>query len=42
MAFIAREHSFEASAIPGNLTDEERAAIAEALEETGLFTRVDR
>ena len=31
---------FEVRAIPGNLSDEERAAIAEALEDTGLFTRI--
>jgi hypothetical protein len=40
MAFVARERMFEVRAIPGNLSDDERAAIAEALEETGLFTRI--
>jgi hypothetical protein len=40
MAFVARESMFEVRAIPGNLSDDERAAIAEALEETGLFTSV--
>jgi hypothetical protein len=40
MAFVARESLFELRAIPGNLSDDERAAIGEALEETGLFTRI--
>jgi hypothetical protein len=41
MAFIAREASFELAAIPGDWSEEERAAIAAALEETGLFRRVE-
>ncbi len=40
MAFVALEHTFEVRQIPGNLSDEERSAIAEALEQTGLFTAV--
>jgi hypothetical protein len=40
VAFVARESMFEVRAIPGNLSDEERIAIAETLEETGLFSRI--
>ena len=39
IAFVARQRVFEISAIPGNLSDDERTMLAEALEETGLFTR---
>jgi hypothetical protein len=37
--FIVREPVFEVRALPGGLTGEERTAIADLLEETGLFTR---
>ena len=40
MTFILREEIFEADALPGNLSEAERMAVIEALEETGLFTRV--
>jgi hypothetical protein len=40
IAFVTREATFEVRALPGNLTEEEQIAIAEALEETGLFARV--
>jgi hypothetical protein len=40
VAFVAHESLFQVRAIPGILFDEERVAIAEALEETGLFTRI--
>jgi hypothetical protein len=40
IAFVTRESVFDVRSLPGNLTEEERTAIAEALEETGLFTRV--
>ena len=40
MAFVAHEGMFEVGAIPGNLSDEERIAIAEMLEESGLFSRL--
>jgi len=38
--FIAREPVFELRALPGDLTREEQLLLGEALEETGLFTRV--
>jgi hypothetical protein len=41
IAFAAREPTFDVHALPGNLSPEERTALAEALEETGLFTRRD-
>jgi len=40
IAFVTRESIFDVRELPGNFSAEERAAIAEALEETGLFTRV--
>ena len=40
MAFAAKEPMFEVRAMPGNLSDEERETIAQALEDTGLFVRV--
>jgi hypothetical protein len=40
LAFAAREQVLDARMLPGPLTGEERAAIAEALEEAGLFTPV--
>jgi hypothetical protein len=40
LAFAAREQLLDARALPGPLTMEERTAIAEALEEAGLFTPV--
>jgi hypothetical protein len=42
MAFVAHEGMFEVSSMPGNLSDEERIAIAEMLEESGLFSRLSR
>jgi hypothetical protein len=42
IAFVARENMFEVRDMPGNLSDEERIAIGEMLEETGLFSRVRR
>jgi hypothetical protein len=38
IAFCVDTPRFDVVEIPGNLTDEERWSIAEALEETGLFT----
>jgi hypothetical protein len=38
IAFCASTSRFDVLELPGHLTDEERWAIAEALEETGLFT----
>lgn len=38
IAFCAGAPQFDVHELPGHLTDEERCAIAEALEETGLFT----
>jgi hypothetical protein len=40
IAFCVGAPQFDVHELPGNLTDEERWAIAEALEETGLFTLV--
>ncbi len=40
VAFVAREGKFEVSAIPGRLSDDERAAFADALEQMGLFRRI--
>ncbi len=42
IAFIARETIFEVGALPGDLSEDEQTAIAEVLEETGLFTRVQK
>ncbi|MFF5211974.1 hypothetical protein [Streptosporangium sp. NPDC000396] len=39
IAFVVREQAFDVRAIPGGLSQEERMALAEALEETGLYTR---
>jgi hypothetical protein len=39
IAFIVKEPSFEVRELPGDLTDDERTVIAEALEESGLFIR---
>jgi hypothetical protein len=38
IAFCAATSRFDVLELPGHLTDEERWAMAEALEETGLFT----
>lgn len=38
--FVAAERIFNVDALPGNLSAAERAAIARALEESGLFRRV--
>jgi hypothetical protein len=38
--FVAREIHFDIDALPGSLSTEERMAIGEALEETGLFKAV--
>ena len=40
IAFVAKEQAFEVNALPGSLSKEEKAAIADVLEETGLFKRV--
>jgi hypothetical protein len=40
IAFVAREPTFEVRTLPGNLSIENKAAIADVLEETGLFTSV--
>ena len=41
MSFVVREAMFDAAAIPGDFTDEERMDLVEALEETGLFRRME-
>jgi hypothetical protein len=38
--FVTKEPLFEVRSLPGNLSEEERSAIGEALEETGLFKRL--
>jgi hypothetical protein len=38
-AFVSRETMFRVAELPGNLSDEERIAFADALVESGLFTR---
>ena len=38
--FVTREYLFDAHKLPGHLSPDERIAIGEALEETGLFKRV--
>jgi hypothetical protein len=40
IAFVVRERQFEVSAIPGGLTEDERTALADALEQLGLFRKV--
>src|SRR5262252_2539878 len=40
IAFVAREPIFEVRGLPGNFSEQEETEIAEALEETGLFTRI--
>ncbi|MFF0614029.1 hypothetical protein ACFYUD_35725 [Nocardia tengchongensis] len=39
IAYAAKEPLFDARDLPGRITDEERILIAEALEDSGLFTR---
>lgn len=39
LAFAARTNVFDLRQLPGNLYEDERQVIAEALEESGLFTR---
>lgn len=39
--FAATRTAFEVSALPGDLTDEERIGIADTLEDFGLFKRVE-
>jgi hypothetical protein len=39
IAYAAKEPVFDARDLPGAITDEERTFIAEALEDSGLFTR---
>jgi hypothetical protein len=41
MIFIARQEMFDAEAIPGGFSDEERIGLIEMLEETGLFRRIE-
>jgi len=40
IAYAAKEPVFDVRDLPGNITDEERIFIAEALEDSGLFTKV--
>lgn len=40
MRFVAKEPTFEVQSIPGPLTQTEKIALAEALEESGLFERL--
>ncbi|MFE3799079.1 hypothetical protein [Nocardia tengchongensis] len=42
IAYAAEEPVFDARDLPGRITDEERILIAEALEDSGLFTREAR
>ena len=42
IAFVSREQVFEVHQLPGSLSQDERIAIGEALEETGLFRRGER
>lgn len=39
IAAVAREPMFDVRSLPGNFSEEERAAIAQTLEDTGLFRR---
>jgi hypothetical protein len=39
IAYVANESVFDVRDLPGRITDDERALIAEALEDSGLFTR---
>ncbi|PDT44356.1 hypothetical protein CO661_29650 [Sinorhizobium fredii] len=39
VAFAAKEATFSATDLPGDLSDKERAAIADALIESGLFVQ---
>ena len=39
IAFVTRESMFDVEALPGPFSREDRAALAEALEQTGVFTR---
>lgn len=39
IAAVVREPMFDVRSLPGNFSEEERAAIAETLEDTGLFRR---
>ena len=40
VAFAAQEQVFDVHDLPGAITDEERTFIGEALEDSGLFTKV--
>jgi hypothetical protein len=40
LAFVAKTPRFDVQSLPGSLTASERRALAEALEETGFFVRV--
>lgn len=42
IAAVAREPMFDVRSLPGNFSEEERAAIAQTLEDTGLFRRTKR
>lgn len=42
LAFAVGASSFEVDELPGNLSDEERTAVAEMFEESGLFQQVDQ
>ena len=39
IAYAAREPEFDVRDLPGRITDEERVELAEALEDSGLFTK---
>jgi hypothetical protein len=41
VAFASREIMFAVAELPGDISDEERIAVADALLESGLFTRGD-
>ena len=41
LEFILRENRFAVGTLPGNLTVDEQNVLAEALEEAGLFVRLN-
>jgi hypothetical protein len=42
IAFVSTRFIFDVRELPGNLSEEERVAIGESLEETGLFRRIQK
>jgi hypothetical protein len=42
IAFVAREQAFDVRTLPGNLSIENKMAIGDVLEETGLFTSISQ